>query len=263
MSKKILIIDDEEDVVEIIKTTLKTKGYQTIHAYDGEEGLKRALENQPDLIILDLMMPKMSGLELNKRLQREEKTKDIPIIVMSAIGKDSGKTEDFWRAGLKVHEFLSKPFDTFDLLGRVETIFRSKDYVSVKHAAEGDELAPIDGGISIDLATATPAEVVKAFVEAWNTRDFATEFACMGPKLQIMPQQNYIQNRTQTWLDEKSAAVTQNVTQVIEEEVEGNTSTVTINRKDVRNGRPSQSRQQYSLIKTPEGWRIVQMKSLK
>lgn len=269
MSKKILIIDDEEDVVEIIKTTLKTKGYQTIHAYDGEEGLKQALDNLPDLIILDLMMPKMSGLELSKRLRKEDRTKDIPIICMSAIGKESGKSEEFWRSGLKVHEFLSKPFDTFDLLGRVETIFRSKDYVSIKHAAEvgggeGEgEAGPEGDTISIDLKIAPPAEVVKAFIEAWNYRDFGLEYDCMGDQIQVMDKLDYVKNRTQTWLDEKAANVTQHVVEVIEENISDNTATVSIRRKDTRQGKSRLSSQQYILHSTPNGWRISQMKSLK
>ncbi|GAB4312115.1 MAG: hypothetical protein Kow0059_02440 [Candidatus Sumerlaeia bacterium] len=262
MSKKILIIDDEEDVVEIIKTTLKTKGYQTIHAYDGEEGLKQALVNQPDLIILDLMMPKMSGLELTKRLRRDEKTRDIPIIVMSALGKDTGKPEEFWRDGLKVNEFLSKPFDTFDLLGRVETIFRSKNYVSVRQNQAG--AGPSEGEEEpIDLVSASPADVVKMFVESWNRRAFALEYDCLHPSLQVLPRQEYVRNRTQTWLDEQKAGVTQQVTEVLSEQIDGDNCQVIIKRSDTRQGRSLTQHQAFDLTRIPEGWKITHMKTLK
>ena len=130
MTKKIVIIDDEQDVLEIIKATLKTKGYHIFAADNGEEGWRIILQQRPDLIITDLKMPKMSGLELRKRLQANEELRDTPIIILSGIGKETGKPDEFWRSGLKSDDFISKPFDPLDLLGRVEYIFRSTSRVA-------------------------------------------------------------------------------------------------------------------------------------
>ena len=79
MSKKILIVDDERDIVETLAFMLKQKGYECIAAYDGEEGLKLAKEEAPDLIILDVMMPKINGYKICRLLKFDTKYKEIPI----------------------------------------------------------------------------------------------------------------------------------------------------------------------------------------
>lgn len=119
-SKKILIVDDEKDIVETIKFMLETEGFECITAYDGEEALSKAKEENPDLIILDVMMPKINGYKICRLLKFDDKYKDIPVIMVTArsqmedkaIGKETG-----------ANEYITKPFDIMHLVERVKSYF--------------------------------------------------------------------------------------------------------------------------------------------
>ena len=87
MKKKILVVDDEMDIRIFISTLLETNGYKPIVAKDGEEGLKMVQENKPDCVILDVMMPKESGLKLYREIKSNDATKHIPVIMCSAVSK--------------------------------------------------------------------------------------------------------------------------------------------------------------------------------
>jgi CheY-like chemotaxis protein len=87
MKKKILVVDDEMDIRIFISTLLETNGFKTIVAKDGEEGLKMVQENKPDCVILDVMMPKESGLKLYREIKSNDATKHIPVIMCSAVSK--------------------------------------------------------------------------------------------------------------------------------------------------------------------------------
>lgn len=87
MSKKILILEDEENLLYLLKRKLTQEGYQVLIARDGEEGLKLIREVIPDLILLDLLLPKRGGFEIMEELAKEEKLKEIPVIVISNLGK--------------------------------------------------------------------------------------------------------------------------------------------------------------------------------
>jgi CheY-like chemotaxis protein len=87
MKKKVLVVDDEMDIRIFISTLVETNGYKPIVAKDGEEGLKLVKEHKPDLVILDVMMPKESGLKLYREIRTDDNTKHIPIIMVSAVSK--------------------------------------------------------------------------------------------------------------------------------------------------------------------------------
>jgi CheY-like chemotaxis protein len=87
MKKKILVVDDEMDIRIFISTLLETNGYKPIVAKDGEEGLKMVQDNKPDCVILDVMMPKESGLKLYREIKSNEATRHIPVIMCSAVSK--------------------------------------------------------------------------------------------------------------------------------------------------------------------------------
>jgi len=87
MKKKILVVDDEMDIRIFISTLVETNGYKPLVAKDGEEGLKMVKEHKPDLVILDVMMPKESGLKLYREIKSDDSTKHIPIIMVSAVSK--------------------------------------------------------------------------------------------------------------------------------------------------------------------------------
>lgn len=117
MSKKILIVDDEVDLVNLLRVRFESYGYTVISAFDGGEGVKLALKEKPDLILLDIMMPKMDGYTALKILKGEDTTKDIPVIMLTA----KGKMKDLFEPeGIK--GYLVKPFEKEHLLQTIKGV---------------------------------------------------------------------------------------------------------------------------------------------
>ena len=110
---KILIVDDEKDIVETLSFMLQAKGYEIISAYDGEEGLKLAKEEKPNLIILDVMMPKINGYKICRLLKYDAKYKNIPIIMVTARSQDNDKLIG---EETGANEYITKPFEFSDVL---------------------------------------------------------------------------------------------------------------------------------------------------
>ena len=113
MSKKILVVDDEKDIVETLSFMMRARGYEVIEAYDGEEGLKLAKEQSPDLMILDVMMPKINGYKIARLLKYDSKYKHIPIIMVTARGQDSDKLIG---EETGADEYIRKPFEFEEVL---------------------------------------------------------------------------------------------------------------------------------------------------
>ena len=139
---KILIIEDEEDVIELIRYNLVKEGYQVISAVSGEKGLDIALESQPNLILLDLMLPGLDGLEICRILKKNQKTDNIPIIMVTAKG---GEADIVAGLELGADDFIPKPFSPRVLLARIKAVLRR---VSVK--PPGDKEVIDLGEIVID-----------------------------------------------------------------------------------------------------------------
>ena len=119
--KKILIVEDEFSISDFVKLELEYEGYQVSIKEDGREGLKEALENDYDLIILDIMLPSMNGFEICRRLKREKNT---PVIMLSA--KDS-VTDKVNGLQIGADDYIPKPFAIEELLARINAIFRRVD----------------------------------------------------------------------------------------------------------------------------------------
>lgn len=119
LKRTILIVEDEESIGFLLQQNLEFEGFETIWAKDGEEGLNKAETQSPDLILLDLMLPKMSGMEVCKRLRAKGDT--VPIIMLTAKGEQIDKV-----IGLKTgaDDYITKPFDILELTARIEAIFR-------------------------------------------------------------------------------------------------------------------------------------------
>ena len=121
MKHKILIVEDEKDIRNLVIYALEAKGYETISTDDGEKALKMLKENKPDLVILDWMLPSVSGLEICRNIRRYEIIKNIPIIMLTAkitendkiLGLDSG-----------ADDYITKPFSTAELGSRVKALLR-------------------------------------------------------------------------------------------------------------------------------------------
>jgi len=123
MTKKILVIDDESELVKAVEVRLKANGYEVLSACDGLTGIDKAKEAKPDLILLDIIMPKMDGYEVAKGLLANPETKEIPIIIFSA--SQQRDLENRCR-GLGIADFISKPFETRDLLNMVNGILKKE-----------------------------------------------------------------------------------------------------------------------------------------
>jgi len=120
-AKKILVVDDEPDLVELVSYNLKKEGYKVVTAPDGEDALEKVRKGPFDLIILDLMLPGIQGVELCRMIRSNPKTEAIPIIMLTARGEVSDRIR-----GLETgaDDYLSKPFNPRELIARVKAILR-------------------------------------------------------------------------------------------------------------------------------------------
>jgi len=211
---------------------------------------------------------------------------------MSGIGHESGKPDEFWREGLKVDEFISKPFDPLDLLGRVEYIFRRKEY---KSESGGVKTSPPDqqqtqasptilpspvaknssgarinhSPVAAQKKPVTPArkekppeDVVRDFVEAWNTQNFPLEYRCLTEEMTGgISEQDYVRRRFQCYQESMGQYQTQTVVSVEESNISRQMATVVIIREDKKGGRITKSRQTYVLRKLAQSWGIVSVKT--
>jgi len=123
MAKKlILAIDDEKDILKLLQYNLERDGYQVLTAKSGEEGLETARAKHPDLIVLDIMLPEMDGLEVCKILRSNKDTKHIPILMLTA---KTSEVDQIVGLELGASDYISKPFSVKVLSARVKNIFRS------------------------------------------------------------------------------------------------------------------------------------------
>jgi len=116
---KILIAEDERDIRELITYTLQFAGYEVVSAGDGEEAVQLTLQEKPDLVLLDVRMPRMNGYEACKAIKADEKTKGIPVVFLSAKGQDA-EIQAGMQAGAV--EYMVKPFSPDQLTARVKVV---------------------------------------------------------------------------------------------------------------------------------------------
>ncbi len=134
----ILIVDDEEDILELIKFNLTNEGYQVLTAQTGEDAIKIARESVPDLMVLDLMLPGIDGLDVTKYLRNNEQTQTLPIVMLTAKGEESDIVTGL---ELGANDYISKPFSPKILVARIRSILRRRkkeDDVLDKIKQEGD-----------------------------------------------------------------------------------------------------------------------------
>jgi two-component system sensor histidine kinase/response regulator len=136
---KILIVDDTIDTVELLRKRLRSEGYETAEAYDGEECLSRVDEVRPDLVILDVMMPKLNGYEVCKRLKSDENTRYIPVLMLTAKSEVVDKIRGL---DIGADDYLAKPFDYKELSARVRSLLKIK--------AAHEKLAEEEKSVALD-----------------------------------------------------------------------------------------------------------------
>jgi CheY-like chemotaxis protein len=138
---KILIADDNQQNCELLEAYLAGESYLIDVAYDGHQTLERVAKSQPDLILLDIMMPRLSGYEVCQRLKQDESTRDIPIIMVTALN-EMGDIEKAVNAG--ADDFLTKPVNKLELTTRVRSLLRVRHLTNERDRLLA-YLAEVDG----------------------------------------------------------------------------------------------------------------------
>lgn len=121
MQPTIVVVEDEEAIVTMLKYNLEQEGYKVFSANDGEEGLALINERMPALVVLDWMMPGMSGIEVCRQLRRSQKTRNIPVIMLSARGEEEDKIRGL---DYGADDYMTKPFSPSELIARIKAVFR-------------------------------------------------------------------------------------------------------------------------------------------
>ena len=134
--KKILVIEDETDILEVIEYNLKREGYKVFCVGDGEEGVELARSLAPELILLDLMLPGLDGIEVCRTLKGDSVTGDIPIIMVTAKGEES---DIVLGLGVGADDYITKPFSPRELTARVKAVLRRGP---LKGVMEGEDRIP-------------------------------------------------------------------------------------------------------------------------
>jgi DNA-binding response OmpR family regulator len=141
--KRVLVVDDEKDLVELISFNLVRNGYEAVPAHNGNEALEAALANPPDLIVLDIMLPGLSGTEVARRLKSDPRTASVPIVMLTARGEE---TDVVVGLTLGADDYVTKPFSMKILLARLSSVLRRSEPAAT--AAEGASLRA--GPLTID-----------------------------------------------------------------------------------------------------------------
>jgi len=154
--KRVLVVDDDVKIVELVKLYLNRDGYRVMTAYDGLEALRIARENHPDLIVLDLMLPGMDGLEICRTLRDES---DVPIIMLTARTTDQDKLTGL---NFGADDYVTKPFSPRELAARVRTVLRrlpgERGPDKIKHGKISINFQKHEVSVNNNLINLTPAE---------------------------------------------------------------------------------------------------------
>ena len=133
----VLVVDDDPVILKLLEVNFEMEGFQVVRAADGAEGLERAREVRPDIVVLDVMMPRMTGYEVAKALREDADTAHIPIIFVTARAQSSDVERGM---ELGVDDYVTKPFDPLDLIARVNTLLaRAQGRVDTANEAPSNE----------------------------------------------------------------------------------------------------------------------------
>ena len=160
---KILVIDDDIAINELIKVNLELSGYKVIQAYDGIKGFALCKQEIPALVVLDVMMPDVDGFTVAQRIRKNEETKDIPILMLTALSQVNDKVKGF---NIGVDDYLVKPFETDELYVRVRALLkranRIPESMAVKELLICNEITLLPETYSVkindEVAKLTPIE---------------------------------------------------------------------------------------------------------
>ena len=137
---KIVVVEDEADIREILEYTLDREGFQVVSAADGKEGLEAARKTLPDLVLLDLMLPGMDGLEVCRRLKSDEDMQEIAVLMLTAKGEESDVVLGL---GLGADDYVQKPFSPKELVARIKAVLRRTSRGTTPSDTEGFARGPL------------------------------------------------------------------------------------------------------------------------
>jgi two-component system phosphate regulon response regulator PhoB len=143
----VLIVDDEKDLRHLLDFNLKQAGYRTLHAATGEEALQQAARHEPDMILLDLNLPDVSGIEVARRLKADPETREIPIVMLTARGGEADRITGF---ELGADDYVPKPFSVRELVLRLNVV-RRRLSAPLGRAEEATLRRLVCGAIDVDL----------------------------------------------------------------------------------------------------------------
>lgn len=183
MKETILIVEDEKDIVKMLEYNLKKEGFKTLSALDGEDALDLAARQHPDLILLDLMLPGMDGLEACKNLKAEAKTASIPVIMLTAKSQEADKI-----VGLELgaDDYMTKPFSPRELIARIKAVLR--------RMKEKDKLPEVSkiGGLTIDFSKISVS--VKGKPIELTSKEFELLKTLIGAKGRVLSRDYLLDN---------------------------------------------------------------------
>ena len=144
-SKTVLIVEDEKNIVDILRFNLQREGYRTVEAYDGADGLAKARSENPDIILLDVMLPKMIGFDVCRTLREEGN--NVPVIILTAREEEADKV-----LGLEIgaDDYITKPFSMRELIARVKANIRRTGMNAAAAATAATTAMPVVGNLSIN-----------------------------------------------------------------------------------------------------------------
>ena len=143
--KTVLIVEDEKNIVDILRFNLQREGYRTVEAYDGADGLEKARSENPDIILLDVMLPKMIGFDVCRTLRDEGN--NVPVIILTARAEEADTV-----LGLEIgaDDYITKPFSMRELIARVGANIRRTAMNAAASASAAETAMPVTGGLSIN-----------------------------------------------------------------------------------------------------------------
>ena len=144
--KTVLIVEDEKNIVDILRFNLQREGYRTVEAYDGADGLDKARKENPDIILLDVMLPKMIGFDVCRTLRNEGN--NVPVIILTAREEEADKV-----LGLEIgaDDYITKPFSMRELIARVKANIRRTGMNAASSATAASTAMPVVGSLSINI----------------------------------------------------------------------------------------------------------------
>ena len=144
--KTVLIVEDEKNIVDILRFNLQREGYRTVEAYDGADGLDKARKENPDIILLDVMLPKMIGFDVCRTLRQEGN--NVPVIILTAREEEADKV-----LGLEIgaDDYITKPFSMRELIARVKANIRRTGMNAASSATAASTAMPVVGSLSINI----------------------------------------------------------------------------------------------------------------